>query len=240
MNIAVVDDNKADQSELTGYLKKYCNDNQLHCRISTFQNGPDFLAAFGSETFDLVFLDIYMNGDNGIQIAEKIRLRNPDVLIIFSTTSRSHAVEGFRVRAFDYLVKPYTYDRFEDAMKHCSRTLLKHAQYIEIKEGRYYTKVLLSDILYVDYYNHYIQIHTRNRIVRSYMPFSDFAPMLTCFPQFLTCYRNCLVNMDKIESHDDKDFIMVTGERVPISRGMKNEVRQAYADYIFNCVSGDI
>lgn len=238
MNIAIVDDNKTDQDELTGYLTKYCNDNQFHCKIITYQNGPDFLAALDSESFDLIFLDIYMNGENGIQIAEKIRLHNSNVLIIFSTTSRSHAVEGFRVRAFDYLVKPYTYDRLEETMNHCSRTLTKQAHYIEVKEGRFYTKILLDDIIYVDYYNHYIQIHTCSRIIRSYMPFSAFAPMLTCYPQFLTCYRNCLVNMDKIESQDDKDFIMVTGERVPISRGMKNEVRQAYADYVFNCVSG--
>ncbi len=240
MNVAVVDDNKTDQNELTGYLTKYCNENQFHCQIYTYQNGPDFLASLGRESFDLIFLDIYMNGENGIQIAEKIRLHNPDVLIIFSTTSRSHAVEGFRVRAFDYLVKPYTYNRFEETMNHCSQALTKHAHYIEVKEGRFYTKVLLDDIIYVDYYNHYIQIHTRSRMIRSYMPFSEFAPMLTCYPQFLTCYRNCLVNMDKIEIQDGKDFIMVTGERVPISRGMKNEVRQAYADYVFNCVSGGL
>lgn len=240
MNVAVVDDNKTDQNELTGYLTKYCNENQFHCQIYTYQNGPDFLASLGRESFDLIFLDIYMNGENGIQIAEKIRLHNPDVLIIFSTTSRSHAVEGFRVRAFDYLVKPYTYDRFEETMNHCSQALTKHAHYIEVKEGRFYTKVLLDDIIYVDYYNHYIQIHTRSRMIRSYMPFSEFAPMLTCYPQFLTCYRNCLVNMDKIEIQDGKEFIMVTGERVPISRGMKNEVRQAYADYVFNCVSGGL
>ena len=240
MNVAVVDDNKTDQNELTGYLTKYCNENQFHCQIYTYQNGPDFLASLGRESFDLIFLDIYMNGENGIQIAEKIRLHNPDVLIIFSTTSRSHAVEGFRVRAFDYLVKPYAYDRFEETMNHCSQALTKHAHYIEVKEGRFYTKVLLDDIIYVDYYNHYIQIHTRSRMIRSYMPFSEFAPMLTCYPQFLTCYRNCLVNMDKIEIQDGKDFIMVTGERVPISRGMKNEVRQAYADYVFNCVSGGL
>lgn len=240
MNIAIVDDNKTDQAELAGYIAKYCNDNQLHCQISVFQNGSDFLSSFRGESFDLVFLDIYMNGENGIQIAEKIRTQNPDLLIIFSTTSRSHAVEGFRVRAADYLVKPYTYEQFENTMSHCCRTMLKHAYFIEVKEGRYHTKVLLNDILYVDYYNHYIQIHTKNRIIRSYLPFSEFAPMLSGYPQFLTCYRNCLVNMDKIESLDEKDFILVTGERVPISRGMKSDVRQIYADYIFNCVSGDI
>ncbi|MEG0355396.1 MAG: LytTR family DNA-binding domain-containing protein [Lachnospiraceae bacterium] len=240
MNIAVVDDNIPEQQELSNYISKYCTDNQIHAQIDTFENGTQFLSVFYKKQFDLIFLDIYMSGDNGIQIAEKIRQINPDLLIVFSTTSRSHAIEGFRVRAFDYLVKPYSYDQFVRTMDFCNRAILKHYLYIEVKEGRYFIKILLCDIIYTDYYNHYIQIHTKSRIIRSYMPFSDFAPILNPYPQFLACYRNCLVNMDKVESLDEKDFIMTTGERVPISRGLKLEVRQAYADYIFNCVNKTI
>lgn len=61
--------------------------------------------------------------------------------------------------------------------------------------------------------------------------------MLDKYPQFLWCYRNCMVNMDYIKAMDSKDFILSTEERIPISRARKNEIRQAYANYLFEYVT---
>lgn len=69
------------------------------------------------------------------------------------------------------------------------------------------------------------------------MSFADFSPMLEPYPQFLWCYRNCMVNMDYIKSMDDKDFILKNDERIPISRARKSEVRQAYANYVFDYIT---
>ena len=107
-----------------------------------------------------------------------------------------------------------------------------------MKEGYLMTRILVTDIMYVDYHNHYIQIHTSTCQIRSYMSFGEFAPMLDPYPQFLWCYRNCMVNMDYIESFDSSDFILNTGERLPIAKARKQEITQAYANYIFDYVNG--
>lgn len=240
MNIVIVDDSESARQELINYATAYCKENQIHSQIESYENGSEFLTAFNTSKYDIIFLDIYMDGMNGIEIAEKIRKQNSQVLIIFSTTSRSHALDGFRVRASDYLVKPYSYENFKETLSFCNQKLLKHSYYIEVKEGRYYTKLLVDDIVYTDYYNHYIQIHSSSRVIRSYMSFSEFSPMLECYPQFLCCYRNCLINMDRVTSLVDTDFIMESGECIPISRGLKNKVRQAYSDYVFNCTNEDV
>ena len=146
-------------------------------------------------------------------------------------------MKAFKVRALDYPVKPYTYEELENALNHFEEVYDRFLHYIELKEGRQFTKILIKDVMYVDYHNHYIQVHTTSNVVRSYMPFDKFAPVLRPYCQFLWCYRNCMVNMNYIDSLDDKDFILTDGKRIPISRAMYREVTQAYANYMFEYVN---
>lgn len=240
MNIAIVDDNMKECKDLINYIKQYCTEHQIHSQIRSFETGSEFLSDFQNNTYDLIFLDIYLGEENGVEIARSIREKNTNVAIIFSTSSEAHAIEGFQVRAVDYLVKPYDHDTFSRTMDHCTQSISKHSYYIEVKEGRHYTKIFVTDIIYTDYYNHYIQIHTKDRVIRSYMSFSDFSPLLEQYPQFLSCCRNCLINMDEVESLEPQDFLMTNGERIPITRVLRSVVRQTYADYMFNWVSGDV
>ena len=100
------------------------------------------------------------------------------------------------------------------------------------------TRILITDIIYVDYHNHYIQVHTDSRVIRSYMSFGEFSPMLSPYRQFLWCYRNCMVNMDYVDTWEDHDFILKNGERLPIFKSQRKEILQAYANYIFDYVNG--
>lgn len=237
MNIAIVDDSLTDRQYLHNSIERYCFEHKIHMQITSCDNGSEFLNSFSADTYELVFLDIFMDETNGIHIAEKIREIDEKCQIIFTTSSQEHAIKAFRLHALDYLLKPYTYEQLEESLARCQKAVKRFSHYIELKEGRHYTRILISDIIYTDYYNHYIQVHTARNIIRSYMSFADFAPMLEKYPQFLWCYRNCMVNMDYIKSMDSKDFILTTEERIPISRARKNEIRQAYANYLFEYVT---
>lgn len=74
----------------------------------------------------------------------------------------------------------------------------RSSHYIEVKESRVMVKIPIDTILYTDYFNHYIQIHLADRIVKTYMRFEDFSKLLLCYPQFISCYRNCIINLDKV------------------------------------------
>ena len=238
MTIAIIDDSSKDISLLYEYICRYCNERRVHASVKTFTKEREFLSAFKTEKYDLVFLDIFMQGLDGIQIAKAIKKLNPRCQIIFSTTSKGHAVSAFRLHALDYLLKPYTYARLEDALDCYENAASKFTHYIELKEGRFQTRVLISDIMYVDYHNHYTQVHTPPRLIRSYMPFGDFSPMLSPYRQFLWCYRNCMVNMDYVDSWQDSDFILKSGERLPIFKAQRKTIIQTYANYIFDYVNG--
>lgn len=232
MNIAIVEDQQADRQLLLEMINRYCKSHRVLYQIYQFENGESFLQE--NQFFDLVILDIYMNGMDGMQTAERLRKKNPDSLLVFSTTSDQFAVKSYRVRAFDYLVKPYTYEEFREVMALCDKALKKNSHYIQVKEGRYLVKILLNEIIYTDYFNHYIQIHTKKRMIRTYISFQDFSAMLLTFPQFMFCYRNCIVNMDEVAKIDERDFVMKNGERVPIAQKKQMEIKQRFADYEFD------
>ncbi len=241
MTIALVDDSVSDLNLLHDYLSRYCHDHHVYITIEKFTNEHTFLNSMQDKVYDLVFLDIYMKHINGIQLACEITKQDAKCQIVFITTSEEHAVAAYRVHALDYLVKPYSYADLEDALNHYERIAARFARYIELKEGRYRTRVMLSDIMYTDYSNHYIQVHTVSCIVRSYMSFDTFLPMLSPYANFLWCYRNCTVNMDYIESFSRKEFILKNKERIPIASARRREVLQHYADYIFDHKSkGDL
>lgn len=233
MNIAVVEDEIIDCQKLVSGIKRYCFENNIFARIVPMRSGEEFLNSFTSGAFDIVFLDIYLKEASGMDVAYKIREKDKDCLLIFATSSIDFAVEGYRVRASGYLVKPYEYDKLKEILKLCDITLLKRARFIEIKESRRMIKVLLSDIVYIDYYNHYVQIHNKDCMHKSYIPFNDIAQRLEDCPQFLRCYRNCMLNMDEVLSIENKSFLMSNGEQLPIARAQHNELCQKYADYAF-------
>lgn len=234
MNAAIVDDSVEDIELLSGYLSRYGQEHKVHMYVEKFTDEEAFLEAAGGTAYQLVFLDMYMKRMTGIQVAEKLQKKDPRCQIIFTTVSQEHAPMAFRLHVLDYLVKPYGYAYLKDALDHYGTTVSRLAHYIELKEGRDRTRVPISDIIYTDYSNHYIQVHTVSCVIRSHMSFGDFYPMLSSYPNFLWCYRNCLVNMDFVESYADRDFILKTGECIPIAAARKREILQTYGDYIFD------
>jgi len=107
MRIDLVDDIASERNSLKARLDAQLARLSLDAGIFPFACGTDFLSAAEKERFDLVFLDIYLENENGVDTAEELRRFDGDYIIVFTTTSPDHALDGYRVRALHYLVKPY-------------------------------------------------------------------------------------------------------------------------------------
>lgn len=238
VKIAVIDDEQMDREFMLDSLARYGRERHVLLETEAFESGEAFLQKFeqdgppGPSGYSIIFLDIYLTGMSGMETARRIRGRDSECLLVFCTASDSHAVDSYRVRAFDYLVKPYGYEQLSEVMQLCDKTLLSRAHYIEIRQSRVLVRVPLVDILYVDYYKHYVQVHTKQNLYRSYMPFADIAQSLLPYHQFLCCYRNLMINLDEVASMEDKEFVMKNGERIPMARNRRTLLRQRYADYV--------
>ena len=236
MKIAVIDDSAEDRKLLAEKIQNFCLRESLIYEIRSFSSGNEFLLASRAD-WDIIFLDIFMNEIDGMTVARTLRGNNVSSLIVFTTSSRDYAIESYDVRAFHYMVKPIEQDKLDEVLRLSEKSIRSRNHYIEVKEGRIMSRILIRDIMYTDYYNHYIQIHTPGRMIKTYMSFAEFSPLLLKYKQFLSPYRNCMINMDYVQQMDDHDFLMKDQVQIPINRARKSEIRQAYADYSFKRLS---
>ena len=116
MRIAIVDDLAAERTLLKDRLEWQLQRRNVQADILEYESGETFLEAARKAPFTAAFLDIYMDGMTGMEAAKKLRKTNTDCLLVFTTTSTDHALEGFQVRALHYLVKPFTARRFQQAL----------------------------------------------------------------------------------------------------------------------------
>lgn len=239
MRIAVVDDFQKDRDNLALQLEAYIRDNGLEGEIYGYLGGEEFLEAFEEKKgFDTVFLDIYMNGMDGMSVAKELRLKDSACRIIFVTSSDSFAVQGYKVRAFQYLVKPYSRDELLEVLDELFASVKKKRPYLELREERISKKIYYDEIVMAELDGHYTIFYlSSGERMRTRMTVRELAKSLTekCF---LECYRNVLVNLDYVEQVKEgkggwEAFVMKGGHNALIQRTKRSQVRQYFTDYLF-------
>ena len=121
LRTAIVEDQKPDAERLEQLLKKAFGEEEILCR--RFVCGDDFLKEFPGEGYQVVFLDICMEGTNGIETARQLRTADPELLIVFVTSSPEYVWDAFPVHPFDYLLKPYKEEKFDHLARELQRVL---------------------------------------------------------------------------------------------------------------------
>lgn len=234
MRIAIVDDIAAERESLHGRVNIQLARLALHADIFEYKSGRDFLAAAKEERFELAFLDIYMENENGMDTAKELRLFDTGCLLVFTTSSRDHALDGFRVRAMHYLVKPYTDEELTELFDEALARLPQPDQYIEVTPVTGGTVWLrLGEILYAEHFRHQIHIHTAGRQTTvTRQTFREFAQRLPK-ERFFQCSRGVIVNLEYAKDFNGTDFILKNGEKLPVSRDLAKDARLAFGDYLF-------
>lgn len=234
MRIAIVDDNPAERRELAKRVQSVLEKRGRAAAVLEYGDGAAFLTAARAERFQLAFLDIYMEGLDGVSAAKELREFDPGCALVFTTTSTDHALDGYRVRAMQYLVKPYTAGEVEQVFDELSRLLPPPEKYIEVKAGRQTVRVRLGEILYAEHFQHQIHIHTRDggeTVTR--MTFGDFSALLSGEERFFVCGRGVLVNLEYASDYDGSVFLVGDGTSVPVSRELSEKARSAFGEYLF-------
>ncbi len=233
MRIAIVDDIASERENLKTRVTAQLARLSLDAVILDYASGTGFLADAGKEPFDLVFLDIYMGNENGIGTAEELRRFDTDCLLVFTTASTDYALDGFRVRALHYLVKPYKDTALAALFDEIVKRFPVMDRYIEINAAGGIVRLRFQDILYAEHYQHQIYIYSTNgEEIVARQTFREFTASLAD-GRFFLCSRGVLVNMEHAEDFDGMDFILKNGKRVPVSRGLSKAARMAFGDFLF-------
>ena len=155
MRIALVDDCPNDLSIMHQFLAEALDTDSV---ITEFHNGEDFLQHWSADTFDLIVLDIYMEQLTGIEIARVIRETDPNVCLVFATTSNEFASESYEVNACYYLCKPFLKQQVLAMLDRIGQQNLEVSRTVLLPNGE---KVLLRSIIYADYASHRVTLHCK-------------------------------------------------------------------------------
>jgi len=236
--IAVCEDEQEHQEKISRFVKKYEAINCCNFEISFFSTAADFWEHYQPGSFNIVFLDIYLKEDNGIEIGKKLRHLGEDCQLVFITSSRDFAIEGFELKAQHYIIKPIVEEKIVEALNRCLAMLAEDMKAIQIPIGKLEVALRLKDIIYVEVFNKVSVIHTINEEIKTYLPLSQLENLLGGAP-FLRCHRCSIINMNFVEDYTTADFIMKNGDTVGIPRSNSVAVRQQYLDYVFTKVRGE-
>lgn len=241
MRIAVVDDYAPDRETIAVYMQQFLSEKgEPAPDMQFFGSGDALLTAWTPGRFDLILLDCCMEGRDGLQTARALRERDRDAVLVFITSCEEYAIDGYLVGAAGYLVKPLTAAGFSRAMAAALDRLPHRRQMITLTGSTGELRVFVDDIVYCDMDGHYAQLHLGARgVVRVRMSFAALRALLADYPQFLVCYRGCLINLAHTEGAEALNFRMDTGERVPFRKKERAHLMQHYADYLFRQARGE-
>lgn len=234
MRIAVVDDGAADRLWLAGELEALLARRRLDGIVEAFDGGEPFLEAAQAKRFQMIFLDIYMEGLGGMETARRLREFDPDCLLVFSTSSPDHALAGYRVRAVQYLVKPYAASELEELFCQLDRLLPAPEKYVELRSERQTVRIRLADILWAEHFRHQVRLHTAGgEVLSTRLTFGEFTALLNGDLRFFICGRGLLVNLDYAADFNGRDFRLMDGTRLPVSRDRLKAARSAFGECLF-------
>jgi DNA-binding LytR/AlgR family response regulator len=217
INCIIVEDEPLALERVKGFVLKLPFLNLL----SAFDNAFDALNFLKSNAVDLLFLDINMDEFSGIQLLETSSITSQ---VIITTAYHEYALKGFDLKVTDYLLKPYTFERFVQAVDRVQNNISKKdtaidKKFIFVKTEYRLEKILLNEILFIEGMRDYRRIHCIDKKIMTLQTFTDFEKEI---PPTIICrvHKSFMVSLDKIESVE-RDRIKIKDQHIPISETYK-------------------
>jgi DNA-binding LytR/AlgR family response regulator len=187
----------------------------------TFENALDGLSYLKSNKVDLLFLDINMDELTGIELLESSKIESQ---VIITTAYQEYAIKGYELNVTDYLLKPFTFDRFLKAVNKAQENIVQpiltpQQDFIFVKTENRLEKINLSEILFIEGMRDYRRIHT---ISKKIMTLQNFSELEQIIPSNLVCrvHKSYMVGINKIDSIE-RMRIKVSNQIIPISETYK-------------------
>lgn len=212
-------------------LKEYIQDASFLQLAGEFDNPLKAAELLMKEKIDLLFLDIQMPRMTGLEFLKTLSY---PPMVIFTTAYPQYAVEGFEWNAIDYLLKPFSFDRFWKAVSKArsmqeviTQPVAAAAEdpgYFFIKTDNKLVKILYDDILFIEALQNYVAVHTTTKKYITYLTFHSIESHLPA-SRFIRTHKSYIVAAAKVESIEGND-ITIGSHHIPISRTEREAVLQ--------------
>lgn len=221
MNIALCDDEPILLKTLKDQITNIFQNHNITCSISIFLSGEALLES--SYHFDIIFLDIKLDGISGMDTANLLRKHNNHSKIIFLTAYKQFVFQAFDVDASHYLLKPVQPEKLELVIMHIVNKIDSHNKScLSFKSNAATYSIPFYSIYYIEVINRKIFLYTENGIVEFYEKLSSLENRLT--KEFFRCHRSYIVNLSQVYRYESNIIYMKNGVQIPLSR-------RKYADF---------
>ncbi len=214
--IAVCDDEVMECSRMATKIRGILDEMEVPCTIRQFYSGRELLQS--SETFDIIFLDIIMDGLDGMRTARLVREEAFDKLLVFISASRDYVFDAYDVEAFQYLLKPVEDKKLKSVLRKAVRKTEERSQaFIIVSRERQKKKLFLDDIYYFEIRGRMIDAHGRGGIFSYYEQIGILERELQG-KGFVRCHKSYLVNLKYVDVYNRQELVLDNGERIAIAK----------------------
>ncbi len=237
IKIAFCDDDMEVLHQMNELLDRYRVERNEDITYAAFQSPFELLTEIEKGIRpDILFLDVVMPGQNGMDVAKEIRQYDTNMKIIFLTSSPEFAVESYSVGAYFYQLKPIweeSFFRLMDAVLAECEKKKKNSLILRSKDG--ITRIDLQQLEYCEVLGRKLLFHLENgAVLESAGSLDDLAGQLMQYSNFFRPHRSFLVNMEYIQNISSRSIKMVNDAEIPIPHGKCSEIKNTYIEYAFN------
>lgn len=236
VKIAFCDDDLSVLNELRVHLDQYRVERNHVIDYVIFNNPLDLVAEIERGVrYDILFLDVLMPGENGIDAAAEIRNYDSNVKIIFLTSSSEFAVQSYMVDAYYYQLKPIWKESFfrlmDSVFSQCEKEQTS-SLILRCKNG--ITRIELRQLEYCEVIHRTLIIHlSTGKVFESIGSLDELCKQLMPYGGFLRPHRSYLVNLEFVQNISYRAITMSCLAEIPIPRGKYNEIKNAFLEYAF-------
>ena len=223
--IAIIDDEPASHEVLSALALKWSGLRGHTTELERFTSAESFLFAYSAEkAYDILLLDVEMDGMSGVELAKQLRSENKIIQIIFITAYSDYISEGYEVAALHYLLKPVDECKLFQTMDRACERLKTEARVVTIKTTDETVRIPIYEIRYAEVLRNYVTVHAQSDYTAK-MPLTELVGSLD--ERFLRIGRSYVVNLGFIRRVTKTEVHLRSGETVPLPRGAYETVNRA-------------
>ena len=229
MNLAVFGE-KFEFLTLKESIDQFNFKNKTNMNLNYYENLNLLLQEILNKEINAVFLMHSKNFPDIINLSLKIKDNNPKCEVVFCSETEKFAVKGYKLKISYYLLLPIK----EEELFFILNEFSKSSEIITIKTNWQKVLVYVNEIIFAEKQGHNVIIHCPNKTLTTRITFKDFMKFFKNKPDFISCIRGTIVNLNWVDCIISQNFIMKTGEKIPIRRQDRKKIKELLFNFNIN------
>ena len=234
MTICYCEDESAQAKAFAIKIDQWAKNKNIEVHADLFESAEEYLFKAEQNYYDVIFLDISMRGQNGMELARKIREKEKDVILVFVTSDASYVFDGYEVGAYRYLMKPVDEEKLCEILDYARKQKeVEEENYILVKKDSQSVRINLKDIIYIEAQKHYVNLCMENKeSINIKIAFTELLQETQeKSDTILLTHRSYAVNIEKVVRIGRTECVLSDSSVIPISRSFYKEVNEAFIQY---------